>query len=112
MSLARLPFFRASAIRSLHTSALRRNDKAPTGLLDATPKAAPHAADAVAGKVPGLYTERLSPGEITAETISGAPSALPTFLFVLIKCANKGYRSEETTGGWRRRIDEERWGTA
>ena len=73
MSLARTTFSRLSAVRSLHTSALRLNEKAVSDRL-ATPKPAPHPADAVAGKVPGLFTERLSPGEITAETINGAPS--------------------------------------
>jgi hypothetical protein len=89
MSLTRLSIFRASGIRSLHTSAFRANEKTAAGILHAAPKAEPHAADAVAGKVPGLFTERLSPGEITAETINGAPSTLYAAAHLSSDCATR-----------------------
>ena len=81
MSLSRLPLLRTSLTRSLHTSTIRSFPASTSTPLDSTTAAPPtslsepHAADAVAGKITGPITERLSAGEITAETISGAPSA-------------------------------------
>jgi hypothetical protein len=86
MSFTRLPLLRSTLVRSLHTSrpAFIGGQASPAvndPALDPVPASAPstsptapHPADVVAGKVVGPITTRLSAGEITAETTSGAPS--------------------------------------
>lgn len=90
MSVARLPLFRPTLLRSIHTtrtvsvgqSSLITNTTSDKNAIDPTPSSgpdtssvgAPHPADVVAGKVVGPITERLTSSEIAAETINGAPS--------------------------------------
>ena len=78
MSLARLPLLRQSLTRPFSTTArtlLASSAPSRSSTNDREGgEALAHPADVVAGKSIDLVTERLSAGEITAETVSGAPS--------------------------------------